>query len=161
MMDVDCEVSGTGGSAVAALFAAVCPGATFASTRSRLQFEDCKFASFLHLSIRLSSRASFAMGRARTKTKKSKPVITENTSEPPQPPSVSALLEKAQTLIVQYDYNLAERFVKRVLEREPQNVEAIEMLGVVQLETGELDSAKQVLRISITLCAFAERNEIR
>lgn len=77
------------------------------------------------------------------------PVVTENTSEPPKPPSVTALLEKAQTLIVQCDYNLAELFVKRVLEREPTHVGALEMLGVVQLETGELESAKQVLKIFI------------
>ncbi|CDO73722.1 hypothetical protein BN946_scf185015.g50 [Trametes cinnabarina] len=83
------------------------------------------------------------MGRTRTKTKKVKPLVTEDMAESAAPPSVSALLEKAQELIVQCNYELAGRFAQRVLEREPANVEAKEMLGVVQLETGELDAAKE------------------
>ncbi|KAJ6494846.1 hypothetical protein C8R47DRAFT_1194737 [Mycena vitilis] len=58
------------------------------------------------------------------------------------PPSIPALLEKAQTLIVQCDYELAQRFVNRVLEQQPSNAEAKEMLGVVQLEMGEIDAAR-------------------
>ncbi|KAJ8461797.1 hypothetical protein ONZ51_g11309 [Trametes cubensis] len=83
------------------------------------------------------------MGRTRPKTKKVKPVITENTAESAAPPSVPALLEKAQELIVRCECELAGRFASRVLEREPGNVEAKEILGVVQLETGELEAAKQ------------------
>jgi len=44
-------------------------------------------------------------------------------------------------LIVQCDYDLAKRFVQRVLEREPNHAQAKEMLGVIQLETGDLDLA--------------------
>lgn len=68
----------------------------------------------------------------------------EPAAEPAQEPPVSSLLEKAQSLIVQCDYPLAERFIKRILEREPLNIEAREMLAAVLLETGELDAAKQV-----------------
>ena len=89
------------------------------------------------------------MGRTRPKNRKIKSVVTENTGDAPAPPpSVSALLEKAQTLIVQCDYELAGRFARRVLEREPKNVEAKEMLGVTQLETGELFAAKEVRSMS-------------
>lgn len=84
------------------------------------------------------------MGRIRTKTRKSKPVVTASTAESANAPSIPSLLEKAQTLIVQCDYDLARRFVERILEREPHNAEAREMLGVVQLETGNLDGAKNV-----------------
>ncbi|KAI9060656.1 TPR-like protein [Trametes sanguinea] len=83
------------------------------------------------------------MGRTRPKTKKVKQLVTENTAESAAPPSVPALLEKAQELIVQCNYELAGRFAQRVLEREPANIEAKEMLGVVQLETGELEAAKE------------------
>nr|VWO96198.1 Myo-inositol-2-dehydrogenase [Ganoderma boninense] len=84
------------------------------------------------------------MGRTRPKTKKIKPLVTENSSDgPAAAPSISSLLEKAQTLIVQCDYELAGRFARRVLEREPGNVEAKEMLGVTQLETGEIFAAKE------------------
>lgn len=84
------------------------------------------------------------MGRARPKTKKTKQVVTENTAEPSQAPPIPALLEKAQSLLAQCDYEMASLFVKRILERNPENADAKEMLGVVQLESGELDSARQV-----------------
>ncbi|KAM5535934.1 hypothetical protein V8D89_010374 [Ganoderma adspersum] len=87
------------------------------------------------------------MGRTRPKTKKIKPLVTENTSGGPTPaPSIPALLEKAQILIVQCDYELAGRFARRVLEHEPGNVEAKEMLGVTQLETGEIFAAKETFQ---------------
>ncbi|KAI1797119.1 TPR-like protein [Ganoderma leucocontextum] len=87
------------------------------------------------------------MGRTRPKTRKIKPVLTENTSDGPTPaPSISALLEKAQTLIVQCDYELAGRFARRMLEHEPENVEAKEILGVTQLETGEILAAKETFQ---------------
>lgn len=88
------------------------------------------------------------MGRTRTKTRKTKPPVVEvqekATSTSQSQPSVSSLIEKAQELIVQCDYELAGRFVQRVLERSPDHAEALEMMGVVQLETGELDAAKEV-----------------
>ena len=86
------------------------------------------------------------MGRTRPKTRKARPPAPEldsrreNKSEPP----IEALLEKAQELIVQCDYDLAGKFVERVLKRAPDNFEGKEILGVVQLETGLLDAAKQV-----------------
>ncbi|EIM90916.1 TPR-like protein [Stereum hirsutum FP-91666 SS1] len=87
------------------------------------------------------------MGRTRTKTRKTKPPVVEvqekATSTSQSQPSVSSLIEKAQELIVQCDYELAGRFVQRVLERSPDHAEALEMMGVVQLETGELDAAKE------------------
>ncbi|KAG9224914.1 hypothetical protein CCMSSC00406_0001935 [Pleurotus cornucopiae] len=73
------------------------------------------------------------MGRTRTK-KKAK--ATESSSK--NPPSVQALLEKAESLIEQCDYDLALRFIKRILDQEPKNVVAREMLGVALLETGDL-----------------------
>lgn len=83
----------------------------------------------------------------RTKTKKqvgsTKPKDTPPTPGPAAP-SVSALLEKAQSLIVQCDYELAARFIKRALEQQPTNAQGKEMLGVVQLEMGDIDAAKQV-----------------
>lgn len=89
------------------------------------------------------------MGRTRpNKTRRSAPAPTESPSEHREPPSLPALLEKAQSLIVQCDYNLADLFIKRILEQDAKNAEAKEMLGVVQLETGELESAKEVLQLS-------------
>lgn len=76
----------------------------------------------------------------RTKTKKQAGAAQRSVDGP----SVSALLDKAQSLIVQCDYDLASRFIQRALEHHPANSQAKEMLGVVQLELGDIDAAKQV-----------------
>ncbi|KAI0342865.1 TPR-like protein [Trametopsis cervina] len=86
------------------------------------------------------------MGRTRTKSKKIRPPVAENAAESAKPPPVASLLEKAQGLIVQCDYPLAERFIKRALEREPKNADAREMLAVVLLETGEIDDAREIFQ---------------
>jgi len=83
------------------------------------------------------------MGRTQTKNKKNVKQV-EPTTIPANQPSVSSLLEKAQSLIVQCDYDLAQKFAQRILEKEPANLEAKEILGVAFLETGELASAKEV-----------------
>ena len=96
------------------------------------------------------------MGRTRPKTRKARPPATELTEtqrEKKSEPTVQALLEKAQELIVQCDYDLAGKFAERVLQRAPDNVEGKEILGVVQLETGALDAAKQVRTQSCTSSA--------
>jgi hypothetical protein len=87
------------------------------------------------------------MGRTRPKNRKARPPapeLSESQRENKSEPTIEALLEKAQELIVQCDYDLAGKFVQRVLKRAPDNVEGKEILGVVQLETGHLDAAKQV-----------------
>lgn len=85
------------------------------------------------------------MGRTRTKSKKTVPVVSSaSESSQKSAPSIPGLLEKAQELIVQCNYELAQMFVKRVLDREPVHAEAREMLGVVLLETGEIDEARSV-----------------
>jgi len=81
------------------------------------------------------------MGRTRTKTRKTAVVASKAPEETKSYPTIPSLLEKAQSLIVQCDYDLAKRFVQRVLEREPNHAQAKEMLGVIQLETGDLDLA--------------------
>ncbi|KIM39823.1 hypothetical protein M413DRAFT_446743 [Hebeloma cylindrosporum] len=81
------------------------------------------------------------MGRTRTKKK----AHTKATDPPVQhsaPPSIQSLLEKSQSLIVQCDYELALRFIHRILEQDAKNPEAKEMLGVAFLETGEIEKAK-------------------
>jgi hypothetical protein len=88
------------------------------------------------------------MGRTKTKKKTAARIVEAPTSAPlPTTPSIPALLEKAQSLIVQCDYDLARRFVTRILEQQPSNAEAKEMLGVVQLEMGEIEAARVVSSI--------------
>lgn len=86
------------------------------------------------------------MGRTRTKSRKAATLSakTANLEDSKGEPTVAALLEKAQSLLVECDYDLAGRFARRILDREPNSVQGKELLGVVQLETGDLDAAKTV-----------------
>jgi tetratricopeptide (TPR) repeat protein len=83
------------------------------------------------------------MGRTKPK-KKVHSKATDLHLESKKAPSTTSLLAKAQSLIEQCDYDLALRFINRILDQDPKNAEAKEMLGVALLETGELDGAKQV-----------------
>ncbi len=89
------------------------------------------------------------MGRTKPKKKAhtkatDTPAQKSSSTKPEKAPSIPALLEKAHELITQYDYELALRFMRRILEQQPSNAEAREMLGVCLLETGEIDDAKEV-----------------
>jgi hypothetical protein len=59
-------------------------------------------------------------------------------------PNVPTLLQKAQTLISQCDYPLALRFIQRVLEIDQSNLEAQELKGIAEIESGDVDCAKLV-----------------
>lgn len=90
------------------------------------------------------------MGRTRTKkkaaSKATNPPVQHTASS--KTPSIPSLLEKAQSLIIECDYDLAQRFIQRVLDQQPGNAQAKEMLGVILLETGEIDAAKEVGKAS-------------
>ena len=89
------------------------------------------------------------MGRTRTKSKSQRhassgtPNQSSSTSSATAP-GIPALISKAQSIIEQCDYDLAGQFIQRILQRSPNNVEAREMLGVVQLETGQIQEARKV-----------------
>lgn len=101
-----------------------------------------------------SRKRSKAMGRTRTKSKlqrhiPSKPSVAQSSStSSPTTPSILALISKAQSIIEQCDYDLADQFLQRILQKSPENAEAREMLGVVQLETGLVREAREVSRPS-------------
>ncbi|KAG2075360.1 hypothetical protein BDR04DRAFT_1133368, partial [Suillus decipiens] len=90
------------------------------------------------------------MGRARVKAKKYVSTVTNSSqsSSSSATPAISALLDKAQELIVQCDFPLARKFIDRVLVRDDGSVseknQAREMMGVVLLETGEVDEAREL-----------------
>ncbi|KDQ21420.1 hypothetical protein BOTBODRAFT_168688 [Botryobasidium botryosum FD-172 SS1] len=85
------------------------------------------------------------MGRTKTRQKGSITVTSSTKiSSSSTAPTPAALLAKAQDLITQYDYDLAQRFIQRALEQEPENGEAREMLGFVELERGKIEAARQI-----------------
>lgn len=59
-------------------------------------------------------------------------------------PTVPKLLSKAQSLVVQGDFDLARQFIERILQQEPTNLDARELLGIVYLELEDVDAARQV-----------------
>ncbi|KAB5590651.1 TPR_2 domain-containing protein [Ceratobasidium theobromae] len=85
----------------------------------------------------------------RTRAKKTKPVkpelapLKQTLAAPVPEPSIQSLFGKAQELLIQCNYDLAHRFVQRILEREPSNAEAREMSAVIDLERGEIITAKE------------------
>lgn len=81
------------------------------------------------------------MGRTRTKKNIANKAADAKVQ---QNPSIPSLFEKARSLIIQCDYDLALRFIRRILEQQPASAEAKEMLGVAFLETGEIAAAKEV-----------------
>ncbi|KIY44158.1 TPR-like protein [Fistulina hepatica ATCC 64428] len=84
------------------------------------------------------------MGRTRAKKQIAATKSSSDSSKTAaNTPSIPSLLEKAQDLVVQCDYQLAARFIQRVLEQDASNAIAREMRGVVELETGDLENAKQ------------------
>ncbi|CCO36965.1 UPF0661 TPR repeat-containing protein [Rhizoctonia solani AG-1 IB] len=84
------------------------------------------------------------MGRTRTKkAKQAKPTTAHAPSSQPEP-TIESLFEKAQELLIQCNYDLAHRFVQRILDRDPTNIEAREMSAVVDLERGEIENARQI-----------------
>ena len=95
----------------------------------------------------------------RTKTKKSLRASTVK-KEPATsvvskvPPSTASLFEKCQILVTQCNYDLAHKFLVRVLEQQPNHVGALELLGEVQLEMGELEVAKRVRFFVASLVAY-------
>jgi hypothetical protein len=88
------------------------------------------------------------MGRtkpAKKRSEKSKPIINGSSKTPT--PSESALFEKAQSLVDQCDYELAGKFLKRIIEQNSSHYPARELLGVVSLELGDIETAQDVSAI--------------
>jgi len=88
------------------------------------------------------------MGRTKTKKLQQKATAVaraEAVSEAStSTPTTESIYEKAQQLVVQCNYDLAHKFLLRVLEKVPGHTAARELLGEVQVEMGDLDAAKQV-----------------
>ena len=99
------------------------------------------------------------MGRTRTKSKNLQHVLPKTSDQSSSPsssttPSIPVLISKAQMIIEQCDYDLANQFIQRILQRLPDDVEAREMLGVIQLETGLVQEARKVCSTFSIYCLF-------
>ncbi|KIO16272.1 hypothetical protein M407DRAFT_34073 [Tulasnella calospora MUT 4182] len=86
------------------------------------------------------------MGRTRTKKAQRalKSTVVSTTPTVVPQPAIESLVEKTQILLAQCNYELAHKFIKRILERDSTHVEGREMLGLVELENGNIEAAKAV-----------------
>ncbi|GFR79364.1 TPR repeat-containing protein YDR161W [Elysia marginata] len=70
----------------------------------------------------------------------------------PQPHPIGKLLDKAEQLIDEFNYELAQKFCQRALEMEPDNVRALETSASLLLELGDIESAKHCLGRAVEVC---------
>ncbi|CAG5134769.1 unnamed protein product [Candidula unifasciata] len=66
--------------------------------------------------------------------------------------SVDKLLDKAEQLIDEFNYELAQKFCQRALEHEPDSVRALETSASLLLELGNTESAKHCLGRAVEVC---------
>jgi len=64
---------------------------------------------------------------------------------------VDELLAKTQNCIDQFDYQKAQRFCTRALQSAPKSVRALELMGEICLELGEVDKAVDKFKKAIQL----------
>jgi Flp pilus assembly protein TadD len=106
------------------------------------------------------------MGRTRVKTKRNERIlgsypVNVNTSESNQPPpSIPALYEKAESLVEQCDYELAAKFLRRILDIQTSHIQARELLGIVLIELGDIGSARQVSHIAMIMRSSINLTEL-
>jgi len=65
--------------------------------------------------------------------------------------SIDDVLDKASSLMDEYNYELAQKFCQRALEIDADNVRALEVTANLLLESGQVESAKHCLGRSITV----------
>lgn len=64
----------------------------------------------------------------------------------------SDLMKKAENLVDKSEWALAEKFIKRILSKEPDNIQALKMQASINIELGDVDSAKSILKKCIQIC---------
>jgi len=90
--------------------------------------------------LRLTCAASSLTDRAEPP-----PLRLPARAAPPQF-ATNALLERAQALVEQCEYETAAKFCRRAVDQEPTNVDALEMLATISLELGDPEKADDVRR---------------
>lgn len=73
-------------------------------------------------------------------------------SKTSEPHSIDRLLDKAEQLIDEFNYELAQKFCQRALELEPDNVRALETSASLLLELSDTESAKHCLGRAVEVC---------
>ncbi|KAL7424035.1 hypothetical protein Q5752_001620 [Cryptotrichosporon argae] len=82
---------------------------------------------------------------AKTARKTTKVATGKPTKNAQSASSAADLIDKAHTLLAQSNFELAIKFLERLLELEPENGEARELVGIAELEGGDADRGRQHL----------------
>ncbi|KAK7009586.1 TPR repeat-containing protein [Biomphalaria glabrata] len=83
--------------------------------------------------------------------KASKPSISREHQTANDHP-IDKLLDKAEQLIDEFNYELAQKFCQRALEKDPDNLRGLETSASLLIELGNVESAKHCLGRAIELC---------
>jgi len=65
--------------------------------------------------------------------------------------SIEDILDKADSFVEEYNYEMAQKFLERALEINPDHPRALETVAMLLLEAGENEKAKQCLGRAITV----------
>ena len=68
---------------------------------------------------------------------------------------MAKLLEQAQSLLEQCEYEAAAKFCQRAVDQAPANTEALELLATISLELGDVERAEAVSRCAVHVTASA------
>jgi hypothetical protein len=63
-------------------------------------------------------------------------------------PSVEELLQKAEELAENFEFDLAENFYQRAFDMQPTNTSIIDAFAFIKIELDKMDEAKQVKILS-------------
>ncbi|XP_076327475.1 uncharacterized protein LOC143234197 isoform X1 [Tachypleus tridentatus] len=96
-------------------------------------------------------RPTFEENHTRTKVDSSHSNDKENRVKGQESSTVEKLLEKADSSISSFEYELARKFCERALEMDSENVQALETLSGVLLELGDLEGGYNALLKSVEL----------
>lgn len=76
-------------------------------------------------------------------SKKAKPIPKGTDQEDAPKYTLQDVLDKAQSSINEYDFDMAQRYCQKAIELDNENVKVLELTGHVMMEVGDMDAAKQ------------------
>merc|ERR1712018_834891 len=92
-----------------------------------------------------------SMSKKAKKLAKKKGIAVKQSNVDIEKYSVEDILDKADEFIEQYNYEMAQKFLERALEINPDHPRALETAASLLLEAGEVEKAEQCLGRAITV----------
>lgn len=94
------------------------------------------------------------MGKPRSLSKKAKTLAKKKglvSDDGQHQYSIDQILDKAESFIEEYNYEMAQKFCQRALEMDADNIRALETCASLLLEAGDVKNAKHCLGRAVTV----------